>query len=314
MISWTTCVALCVLLYVHMRDTSWRLTPVCAAAFEIGIPLMLASFVWTAHTNPGILAKGTKHSCGVEELMAALRSSDTCSDTLSFGRLCMSTWILKGLRVKYCTKTGACIQDFDHFCVWMNSAVGRGNHRMFVIHTLAQALVLLAGAFACFLDAIEVLSLRKESGDGTFALIRAVIFDRPLFTLVYATYFLGLANVVPLVFDQSLGIFFNLTVNERINCGRYTHFWTTSNNGLGSAYPFFMNPFDKGTLWKNFLDFWWVRKRELTTPQRPARAADTFLDLMFGRAPWSAWLQYALIVLRARCCTGRKNESSHHTQ
>merc|ERR1712194_516213 len=180
----------------------------------------LVSFVWSSHSDPGILPKGTKHSCGVEELMTTLRTPDASSDNIDFGRLCVSTWILKGLRTKYCTKTGSCVQEFDHFCVWMNSPVGRGNHRMFVIHSFVQCAVLLAGAFANFMLACEVISLRRASGTGAFAITMEFLLGRPLFSLVCAVYLLGLANVLPLVFDQLLGIFFNLTVNERINRNR----------------------------------------------------------------------------------------------
>lgn len=65
----------------------------------------------------------------------------------------------------------------------------------------------------------------------------------------------------------------NLTTNEVVNLYRYDHFWVQvepsqeNHNGGGNsrtvAAKDFFNPFDKGSWWKNQLDFWWWRTRSV---------------------------------------------------
>merc|ERR1719396_173489 len=68
--------------------------------------------------------------------MKALDSPDEVIVDLS--RLCTTTWVLKGLRSKYCTQTGAVIDEFDHYCIWLNCAIGKNNHRPFICLALAE--------------------------------------------------------------------------------------------------------------------------------------------------------------------------------
>merc|ERR1712185_445776 len=96
----------------------------------------------------------------------------------------------------------------------------------------------------------------------------------------------------------------NLTTNESENVGRYNHFWVSTvgvmdgSASRGEAWIWvppclclwcwkcfldwflvqkveriserwrhgqrFINPFDKGSLWLNCLDFWWTRRRAET--------------------------------------------------
>merc|ERR1711865_1209494 len=131
-----------------MRSTSWELSPVFSLAFELGVPLSLALFFYTCLTDPGKVPPAIKSKSGVEELMRALDSAavgsgdklvDSAGRRLSFNRLCTTTFVLKGLRTKYCTQTGACVEEFDHFCGWLNCAIGKGNHRPFIALAFVEA-------------------------------------------------------------------------------------------------------------------------------------------------------------------------------
>merc|ERR1719223_2161906 len=82
--------------------------------------------------DPGKLPARTKGSSGVEELMRALDTDGPSNSMPDLSRLCTTTWVLKDLRTKYCAQTEACVREFDHYCVWLNCAIGRGNHRQFV--------------------------------------------------------------------------------------------------------------------------------------------------------------------------------------
>merc|ERR1712113_1215179 len=70
--------------------------------------------------------------------MRLLDQDDHESNPPDVSRLCTTTWVLKDFRTKYCTQTCACIQEFDHYCIWLNRAIGRGNHREFIFHVTIE--------------------------------------------------------------------------------------------------------------------------------------------------------------------------------
>merc|ERR1712110_1359215 len=70
-------------------------------------------------------------------------------------------------------------------------------------------------------------------------------------------------------------IFRNLTTNEMINMGRYDHFWIHITSANGVSRRVFHNPFDKGGLAANWLDFWWTRKRGEFGPDRTPCCAES---------------------------------------
>ena len=49
----------------------------------------------------------------------------------------------RGRRLKYCRITDRVVEGYDHYCIWIGSAVGKANHRMFV----ALLLFLSSGGF-----------------------------------------------------------------------------------------------------------------------------------------------------------------------
>lgn len=296
---WWCCVLLCVLQFWRMRDTSWALTPLAAALFEVATPLMAVSFLCAACLDPGRVQARTRHSSGVEEVMAVLSGPDGSSSNACFDRLCLTTWVLKGLRTKYCTRTGVCIEEFDHFCVWMNAPIGRGNHRVFVCHNCLQVLVLWVHFFACFRWWYELREAQyKATADiGTLA----VAADNPLLALVLVIDVGALVKVGALAWSQISGILSNLTTNERINLHRYKHFWV--NELSGQADSGFVNPFDKGSAWLNWMDFWWLRRRQERGPSRTRHCA---------AAP--GWLECVAVRLWARLSKQfRRQRRSEHS-
>merc|ERR1719499_2746485 len=90
--------------------------------------------------DPGKLPARTKGASGVEELMRALDSDGPTNSVPDISRLCTTTWVLKDLRTKYCAQTGACVQEFDHWCVWLNCSIGKKNHRQFMCLAIVENL------------------------------------------------------------------------------------------------------------------------------------------------------------------------------
>ncbi len=61
-------------------------------------------------------------------------------------RHCSTCLHLKPGRSKHCNATKACVARFDHWCIWINNAVGLYNTRWFLCFLLATAAACLYGA------------------------------------------------------------------------------------------------------------------------------------------------------------------------
>merc|ERR1719171_2870738 len=113
--------------------------------------------------DPGKVPTPRKGKTGIEELMSMV-ASDIPDDKLpDISRLCATTWVLKGLRTKYCKESGFCIEEFDHYCVWLNCSIGKNNHRLFitlaVVEVFTQFLhIYLCGAIAWTISAPTLTS------------------------------------------------------------------------------------------------------------------------------------------------------------
>jgi len=288
-IFWLSCVCLCVLQFAtDMRDFAWRVTPIAAFSFEIGTPIMLLTYAWSSCVNPGIVTPRGKGASGVEDIIDSIEGCDTFSDAISFERLCLTTWVVKGLRTKYDKTVERCVEEFDHLCQFLNAPVGRGNHRVFVLHCCAQTLVLWMGYYMCFRFLFELVTVQIGASPnvGSVARYWELTCTYPLLILVFFIYTGALLFVSALTCNQIAGIHLNLTVNEMINMKRYAHFWKTVETPSGKKRWCFTNPFDKGSVRLNILDFWWTRTRGQKGPETAASIRAFVLDLIFGDGSW----------------------------
>ena len=62
------------------------------------------------------------------------------------GRLCPTVGIVKPARSKFCKLMGCHVARFDHFCPWLNQAVGMENYRYFLAFLFAHCLLLGYGS------------------------------------------------------------------------------------------------------------------------------------------------------------------------
>merc|ERR550532_721290 len=83
----------------------------------------------------------------------------------------------------------------------------------------------------------------------------------PLLALVSALHTITAPGIVLLTVNQLRLIAFNMTTNEMINMMRYSHFWQETENAVGQKRKSFRNPFNKGSVPRNCIDFWWTRRR-----------------------------------------------------
>jgi len=257
---WVVCVALSVFEYLmELRATSYAVAPNASLLFELGVPLSLALFFYVALTDPGRLPPRLKGHSGVEEVMRALDGGTAeGQEEPDVGRLCTTTWVLKDLRTKYCAQTGACIEEFDHYCVWLNTSIGKKNHRQFFALCLVEWTTQLIHIYVCWSMAHSLVPY-----SGFFSWIFAVFTMYPLLAFLLIVQCLTVPWILMLVVHQSRLVVTNLTTNEMMNMHRYEHFWVSAMVEPGRVQRMFRNPFHKGNMFTNCLDFWWYRQRSL---------------------------------------------------
>jgi len=250
---WLVCTALSAFEYLTViRPVGQQVAPVGSVLFEIGVPLSLFLFFWTALKDPGRLPHEPKGRSGMERLMRELDGGAPAgAPAPDVSRLCTTTWVLKGFRTKYCTNTKACVEEFDHYCVWLNCAIGRGNHRQFICLSVTEWATQIAILWVCFQSSFVLL---EASSAGAWFL--DLVAGHPLFLLVVLSHVPTLPWVTVLVRTHLGMVGNNVTTNEMMNYQRYDHFFVTVD-----GQKKFRNPFNKGGLWKNHCDFWWTRKR-----------------------------------------------------
>ena len=139
--------------------------------------------------------------------------------------LCVSCKIVKPFGTKHCSMKDKCVARFDHYCPWMGNAIGKRNHRDFVIFLILETLA-MAIAFA-----VAVVRFNEESptekAATRFGVVLFAVLD--VFTLL---------PVVMLCVSQVIQVAQNITINELSNAHRY--------NYLRASDGSFVNPFDKG--------------------------------------------------------------------
>lgn len=259
---WLVCVSMALFEYLmELRLTSYQVAPTASMLFEVGVPLSLALFFYVALKDPGKIPPRPKGNSGVEELMRALDSDGPQDKVPDLSRLCTTSWVLKDLRTKYCAQTGACVEEFDHWCVWLNSSVGKNNHRQFMCLAIVEWLTQLIHVYLCWCMALALVSYQSFG-----SWLTGVVTGYPLLALVWLVQLLTLPFVLMLIIYQSRLIAMNLTTNEMMNAHRYEHFWMTAAVMPGRMQKVYRNPFNKGSIFKNCLDFWWFRSRSMVVP------------------------------------------------
>lgn len=253
---WLICVSMATFCYLmDQRDVGWKIAPWFSLQFELGVPLSIAVFAWAALTDPGIVPPKERGASGVEELMRLIDSTPLDEPVPDITRLCTTTWVLKGLRTKYCVQTGACVEEFDHYCVWLNCAIGKNNHRHFVLLACVEFWTQVCHLYLCWIVTREI---PYTSFGGWLSML---LMAYPMLLLVLLAHCVTAPWVFMLLMHQARMIIMNVTTNELLNIQRYDHFWVVKQIVPGHVQRQFRNPFHKGGVVNNCLDFWWYQNR-----------------------------------------------------
>jgi len=265
---WLICVSCVVIQYIlDVRDEVWGnlrsdwpwdpLVPWVALAFELTLPFCLLIFFYICRGDPGkVPASNIGRAPGVEAMLRILKEGFTEIDS---GRLCTTTWVLKGLRTKYCATTGLCIREFDHFCDFTNCPIGRQNHRQFIVLAFLEPFAQWLHIWLCGIVASRAVGYPT----GIWGLCAWYAEAAARFPMMIPVGFLHLFSLPFMAYLCSYQVFCianNITMNEFMNKARYEHFWVAE--GGGGVLTRFVSPFCKGSFMKNIVDFWWWRRRE----------------------------------------------------
>ncbi|CAK9080974.1 Probable protein S-acyltransferase 23 (Probable palmitoyltransferase At2g14255) (Zinc finger DHHC domain-containing protein At2g14255) [Durusdinium trenchii] len=231
--------------WLTSRPFRWLQMPKITTCFECLLPVVLGFAQCIIRMDPGVIQK--QKDSGIKELISMLEKGVLRESLPKTRQLCTSTWVLKGLRTKYCRQTGTCIEEFDHFCILLDVPIGRGNHRPFLLLMFLEVVAQLSHSMLC------ICTLILEAPP---AGIRGVVTNctqHPMVACLFALHCATIPGIMFLILVQAALISQNLTMNEIMHMRRYEHFW--------SADQRFTNPFSKGSVVRNCLDFWWTRTR-----------------------------------------------------
>ncbi len=62
------------------------------------------------------------------------------------GRRCASMRLIAPARSKFCRVTNRRVARFDHYCIWMNNAIGERNYRYFLLFLFSHVALCAYGA------------------------------------------------------------------------------------------------------------------------------------------------------------------------
>ena len=82
-------------------------------------------------------------------------------------KICSTAKVRKVARSKFCTTTWCNVARFDHFCPWINNAIGEENYRIFLLFLSCHALFLCYGA-VCISFILYDLILREDLFNASF--------------------------------------------------------------------------------------------------------------------------------------------------
>lgn len=163
--------------------------------------------------------------------------SASCTQQLTLENVCTHC---RPLRSKFDAETEHVVARFDHYCPWLNNAIGAGNYRSFV--------AFVATAFVSSLSfCMVVVSYMRVTTTGGEGAALSFLIRRNAWLSVFAAHYIFYAVFSGALLVQHVQLIAkNLTTNEALNWRRYAHM--KGHDGLMS------NPFDRGT-WSNVVEF-----------------------------------------------------------
>eukprot|EP00435_Cladocopium_sp_Y103_P069682 s71_g33.t1 len=122
---------------------------------------------------------------------------------------------------------------------WLGTAIGQGNHRLFMLLVVVEVTVQWLHFAMCFVFLrTEVV---KDGCVTYFDCAYYMVTQYPFVVFVMLMHFFSSPGIAFLLANHLYLVAVNLTTNEMINSYRYDHFWEVTN-----GRKVFKNPFNKG--------------------------------------------------------------------
>ena len=173
------------------------------------------------HSNPGIIS----YEATEEERIQRTGFDGPLVDAPpDYCTLCCA---VRPPRTHHCRRSGACIEKWDHWCIYLGRPIGRGNHRTFI----------------CFIISAAAHSYNVAINIGALLLADEVISFSLVDVFVACTDLVYCSTVAVLLTGFCMYHFFLITINQ-----------TTYEYHFKVAYADGKNPFDRGPV-GNWIEF-----------------------------------------------------------
>jgi len=200
-----------------------------------------------SQADPGVVTasilssirRGARPSSAAHDVDERLNHSELWSG--NWNQLCVTCKIVKPFGTKHCAVRDKCVARFDHYCPWMGNAIGKRNHKDFILFLILETFA-MAVAFCIAIARFNEESPTERARAST-GVVAFVVFDA-----------LTLLPVLLLTVAQLTQVAQNVTTNELSNVHRYAY--------LRSADGAFANPFDRGSYARNLRAFFFAGKKE----------------------------------------------------
>uniref|UniRef100_K3WIL0 Palmitoyltransferase n=1 Tax=Globisporangium ultimum (strain ATCC 200006 / CBS 805.95 / DAOM BR144) TaxID=431595 RepID=K3WIL0_GLOUD len=162
-------------------------------------------------------------------------------------KLCLTCLHRRPLRAKHCAEMNACIAKFDHYCPFVNNAIGAHNHHYFFGFLLFAVLSICLELVACwqFASHLESLGEWHDGGRGRWFALWWIVHFHPVLFCVVVLDIVQVAWIAYLLFFHAYLVAAALTTNEFVK-----------NENTSRAYS-------RGSIWRNCLTFFFLEKQTL---------------------------------------------------
>ncbi|KAI0241791.1 putative palmitoyltransferase ZDHHC4 [Lamellibrachia satsuma] len=216
-------------------------------------------FVMCSWSDPGVICKDN-HSTytNVYEYDGAMYKTRNVCPTCHFS---------KPARSKHCAIYNKCIFKFDHYCLWVNNAVGGLNHRYFLAFLLSliavcfDGVLLIMRALLCFIEQYNMWNLHyldshnKPHPITIRVLAQSLFLQFPRLVILNAVLILTTVVMTGFIGYHMWLVATNATTNER-----YKRYQLSSSN----------NPYNRGLL-ANIAEEFFLKRPNVTTKIRKRR-------------------------------------------
>eukprot|EP00029_Vermamoeba_vermiformis_P010169 TRINITY_DN5292_c0_g1_i1.p1 TRINITY_DN5292_c0_g1~~TRINITY_DN5292_c0_g1_i1.p1 ORF type:complete len:492 (+),score=20.83 TRINITY_DN5292_c0_g1_i1:24-1478(+) len=143
-----------------------------------------------------------------QEFINQIKNGDTSV------KICHTCRIRRPARAKHCHQVDGCVRRFDHFCVWICSAVGAGNHLYFMLFVITIIPTQFFVALMHYKIISKIIAMNLSVWDSL-----AQLWSQPLVPFLFVFAVIGLWQI-PLLMSQLHGIFNGVTAYEKMTAVR----------------------------------------------------------------------------------------------